>query len=218
MELRCNICGIFASFNRDKLKTLYELNSYRGSKAFSICEFWQASDSAYLPSVIPANLFSGEGVLPLSLLDESFKKPNAYVVGHVQAPTTESGGRHPAAAGGRLLWHNGIVKQKTIKKNEWDTLTILQKIGMPPDFKFEKLSTIDGTFACVMYGADRIMFFRNEISPLFIDEEMSVSSVKFDGGNELPPNTVFALDFATKKLHEVAKFKTKTNPYFFGIE
>ena len=204
------MCGIFASFDCDKLKELHKLNAYRGSLSYSICGF-----KRYHTSVIPSVLYSAEGDLPDDIIDHACSMDkNTYMVAHVQAPTTQSGGRHPAAADSGMLWHNGIIKQKEIPEGTWDTLWLLYAIK---DYGFDYLSRVDGTFACVLFSGDTLYVFRNEISPLFVDKDLNISSTKFDGSEELEPNKVFVIALAEKKLECIHRFRTKQNPYYFGV-
>ena len=59
-------------------------------------------------------------------------------------------------------------------KEQWDT-------GLMHDWLINKksLDYIDGTFACLRYKNGKLYIFRNEISPLFIDDELNISSTKF---------------------------------------
>ena len=208
------MCGIFASSDIQKLKELHKLNSYRGALSYSICGFKLYNEQAVKSPVIPTTMFSSEGDLPDTIIDDVLFNPGTYAVAHVQAPTTQSGGRHPATVAGRMLWHNGIIKQKYLNEDTWDTAWLLRHI-INHGFKF--LSEVDGTFACVLYDDDSIYVFRNEISPLFIDRELSISSTKFDGSQDLSPNKVFRLDLKQKSIDEIYRFRTRQNPYFLGV-
>jgi hypothetical protein len=151
-----------------------------------------------------------------------------YKICHVQAPTTEARDEsniHPAEINGRRLWHNGIVKDFDVKRlqekhstNEaWDTKLIL--LELLEDNWLENLSEINGSFACIFQENDVIYVFRNEISPLFYDSDLNISSVRFEGSNSLPPNRVFILDLKNRALVDPGfEFSTKENPYYFGDE
>ena len=120
---------------------------------------------------------------------------------------------HPAVYGDYLLWHNGIVKQKEITADTWDTNWLLQRIS---DYGWSSLSRVDGTFACVMHNGIDIFIFRNEISPMFIDKDLNFSSTKFEGSESLEPNKVFRVNLLTKSLTPIAYFDTMENPYYFA--
>jgi glutamine phosphoribosylpyrophosphate amidotransferase len=154
---------------------------------------------------------------------------------HSQAPTTEnsdSSSIHPArmhhseVGDTSLLWHNGILKPNTISMlrektgmdTTWDTQLLLQHM-----INSESLSEIDGTFACLMYHAGNMYMFRNEISPLFIDFDMNISSTKFEvssiTGNafSILPNHVFKLDFYSMTSIIQSTFTTKNSPYILEL-
>jgi hypothetical protein len=82
---------------------------------------------------------------------------------------------------------------------------------------WESLQQFDGTFSCLYYDRDtlKLYLFRNEISPMFIDEDFNISSTKFKDSKETEPNKVFKLDITRKLSQEVYSFKTVENPYFF---
>lgn len=198
------MCAIFGSKSKDKLLELYELNKYRGQLSNSLGGF---------------DLYGRKGiVIQRAGALESYQIDNfpyhAFYIGHTQAPTTEANNSiHPAIFGDFMLWHNGIVKQKTLSTSNWDTYWMLEGI-MQNGFEF--LNEVDGTFACVLYYYNELYFFRNEISPLFVDDELNVSSTKFEGSKSLAPNTVFRVDLLHDTLTPVASFTTKENPYYFG--
>lgn len=196
------MCALVGSFSTAVLQQLVDLNSYRGQLSYSICSF----DTASKVQVLTTDY----GVMPPYLLG-SFPKA-AYYVGHTQAPTTESKNIHPAINGSAMLWHNGIIKQKELPPDVWDTEWLLDGI-LNNGFKF--LSEVNGTFACILHKDDRLFVFRNEISPLFVDDELNLSSTTFEDSNSLESNIVFEVDIKSTKLVKVDEFKTKENPYFF---
>lgn len=219
------MCSITASFDFNKLKELTELNAYRGSHSHSLFVFDKFTGSI---------IFAHKNFGPIELdemSDSDIKKlpEGSYFIAHQQAPTTESKNEdsvHPATLGNNYLWHNGIIKEKEIKRlqeelkssSKWDTELLLQKLmyeGKP--------NNIDGTFSCMWYNNKNLFCFRNEISPLFVDGSLNISSTKFEGGTSLPPNKIFELDLLFKEnntegLNQVGTFLTKENPYYFGDE
>lgn len=200
------MCGIFASFDRDKIIKLSKLNSYRGGHSFSFTRV----------GAVPIRDFGDFNVF---LANE-----DGYKICHVQAPTTKSRDEssiHPAEFKGRRLWHNGIVKDFDIKRLQekhgvdepWDTHLILRELMS--DNWIDNLGEINGSFACIFQEDDMIFVFRNEISPLFYDSDLNISSVRFDGSIPLPANRVFVLDLEEKALMDMGfEFKTKENPYY----
>lgn len=202
------MCAIFASFDPIKLKDLHTLNSYRGELSYSVSTFRQEDNEIKLQV-----LMKDKGKLNHNLID-NIPGGNYYVC-HTQAPTAPSSDVHPAVVGNSLLWHNGIVKQGTIANVPWDTEYILNQII---DYGWSSLSRIDGTFACIGFIDGQLYAFRNEISPLFIDNKLNISSTKFEGSNPLPPNKVFKFDLSWPALDPVTTFETVENPYYFDDE
>lgn len=201
------MCGIFCSFDKKKIDELRRLNSYRGSHSYSVF------------AVVNEFVFRAMGDMDMSMVPET-----GYKVCHVQAPTTDArsiDSVHPATKNGCMLWHNGIIKNFDVarlqKKQgttiQWDTALLLEELDS--DNWLSNLSEINGSFACVFYDGEEIYVFRNEISPLFYDDELNISSVKFEGSRSLPPNKVFMLDFKQKCLIDMDfNFTTKENPYY----
>lgn len=203
------MCGIFCSSNKEMLVKLASLNQYRGAHSYSVY------DTATTELTKAFGEFNADAV----------KDDGEYYVCHVQAPTTAARGLesvHPAASPmGSLLWHNGIVKDYDVKRLqeqfntdcEWDTQLLLTGLTSPGWTTF--LSTVNGSFACILVETDMVYVFRNEISPLFYDKDMNLSSVKFEGSEPVPPNTMFALDLVNKSLNPFVKFETFEQPFFF---
>jgi hypothetical protein len=204
------MCGIFASFNKDTLTSLYNLNRYRGELNYSLSSFGLEDEGVRLRS-----LTKDSGKMPDNSIDKFLTVHGDYMIGHIQAPTSESSSIHPAQHDGRLLWHNGIIKQSVFKGHPWDTLWMLEQLATNG---IEMLSKFDGTFACIMYASNGLFVFRNEISPMFVDDEMSISSTKFHNSRPLEPNVFFELNLSSRELIPLYKFTTKENPYYFGIE
>lgn len=201
------MCAITASFKKDKLLELYKLNAYRGesSHSFATFDFDEEEGSTRL-----GILWQDYGPLNQEVFDATHEGETRLLLAHSQAPTTTSSNIHPAVYGSCMLWHNGIVKQKELDF-EWDTVWILQQII---DNGWSGLSAVDGTFACIMYNGENLFVFRNEIAPLFIDDDLNISSTIFQGSRSLKPNIVYRMNLEQKKLEERAYFTTKENPYY----
>lgn len=204
------MCAITGSFYKEKLKELYALNAYRGELNYSLSTF-----STFKNNLEFQTLFQDSGKMPESLIDSISIKPGDFMIAHSQAPTTDSKNVHPATYGDAMLWHNGIIKQKNISAGTWDTAWLLEQII---NYGWSSLSRVDGTFACIMYFNKNLYVFRNEISPLFIDDHFNISSTKFEGSVPLTPNRVWKLDFNTKYLSSEAFFQTMENPYYIPSE
>lgn len=204
------MCAITASFDKSKLKELYALNSYRGELSYSLSTFTEDHHRAKLNI-----LTQDSGKMAADLIDRMPVEAGTFFIAHSQAPTTDTDNIHPAVYDGALLWHNGIIKQKTIPEGTWDTQWMLSRIV---NYGWSFLSRVDGTFACIMFWNNNLYVFRNEISPLFIDDELNISSTRAEGFRPLEPNTVFRVDLGTKILYTEATFSTFENPYYFPEE
>lgn len=204
------MCAITGSFTKHKLKDLYRLNTYRGELSYSLSSFkYSENKIAFM------TLMQDEYKMPENLIDDLPAHEDTFFVAHSQAPTSSSKNIHPAVYGDTLLWHNGILKQSTIDKETWDTHFLLQRIV---DYGWSTLSRIDGTFACMMYSSGDMFVFRNEISPMFYDDDLNFSSTKFEGSKPLEPNKVFKLNLKYKQMTVVSHFSTLENPYFIPEE
>lgn len=207
------MCGIFCSSNKETLAKLASLNQYRGSHSFSVYD--------RVTGVLTKRF--GE-------FDPDVVVDGNYSICHVQAPTTAERGMdavHPAIqeVTGSMLWHNGIIKDFDVKRLQakhgmetgWDTRLLLQELGQPKGQWLDNLSEINGSFACVLMSpyTGSMFVFRNEISPLFYDEQMNFSSVKFEGSRSLPANKFFSV--GQDGLCCIGEFKTLENPYVFDI-
>lgn len=207
------MCAIFGSFNRDKFLELAALNSYRGQHSYSI--------TCYDPMIRATRVLAKEvGQFSATTLFTEFLD-GMYLIGHIQAPTTEAKSNdfvHPSAVDGSLLWHNGIIKEDCVKKMQdvlldnsaWDTDLLHKWIHNE-----YSLDDIDGTFSCLRYDRGMLYLFRNEISPMFIDEQLNISSTRFLGSSKTPANTLLELDFANVRAVKIGSFVTKENPYYF---
>ena len=206
------MCSIFGSFSKDKIVELAELNRYRGQHSYSY--------SYYHPDTNDITVSKGLGDIPL----DQIKIPEgAYCIAHMQAPTTDNKtieSVHPAFTQGVWLWHNGIIKDHWVKNAmkeynldiSWDTFLILHKY-----LSTGKLDDIVGTFSCAYSGNKSLQLFRNEISPLFIDDNYNISSTKFEGSKSLEPNIIWKFHPGIG-INKIGSFNTVENPYFFMDE
>jgi len=213
------MCSIIGSGSVNKIKELAALNAYRGQHSHSIYVF------EYYTNDI---LYSHRAMGALDI--DAHQLPDGYIVVHQQAPTTDSKDEnsiHPAQVGNQLLWHNGIIKAEEVKRLQqkyestmtWDTKLMLQ--GLVND-DAESLKDIDGSFSCFWYDGTNCFLFRNEISPMFIDDEGNISSTKFDQSRPVDPNTVWIFYPASTNISNledfIGTFNTVENPYFFMDE
>ena len=213
------MCSIVASTSLEKVRELAELNEYRGQHSHSFFVF----DREYQDLVYMHRDF---GPLDIDRHLELYNSSMPFFIVHQQAPTTEnkdSTNIHPAqiSDGHDLLWHNGIIKAKEVERlkedlqttNSWDTWLLLKYLN-----DYNTPDGIDGTFSCLYFMQNEIFVFRNEISPLFVDDELNISSTKFEGSYSLPANKMFYIDTDTNPMTLVEResFTTKENPYYFG--
>lgn len=205
------MCSIVGSFDVNKIISLCELNQYRGAHSHSIAEYRDGDITLHNRDLGPLSYDE----LPM------FSRPGSYYIVHQQAPTTLSRDEtsiHPARIQDHFLWHNGILKPSTIKKlqeefkdaSEWDTHLLLRHL-----MKHKTPDNIDGSFACVYFDSRTLYFFRNEIAPLFIDDNFNLSSTKFEGSRPLVSNVMMRFDGTNIHYEDNSKFKTVNNPYYF---
>lgn len=201
------MCAISGSFKKAKLLELYKLNAYRGEMSHSLTSFEYDNKNRLRLGV----LFQDNGPLNDEVLNAMHDKEDRFYIAHSQAPTTDTNNIHPAVYGDALLWHNGIIKQKTLSPGTWDTQWLLERIL---NYGWSALSRVDGTFACIMYNNGELYVFRNEISPLFFDYDFNFSSTKFENSFPVPPNIVHRLVLTNKVFEREAYFETFENPYY----
>lgn len=215
------MCSIFGSFNTDKLKELAQLNLYRGQHSYSFSYYDPTTKQiTYMQRAL--------GEFPFDDIDIP---EGQYAIAHMQAPTTSNKRAntiHPAIIGKHFLWHNGIVKDHCVKEMSrntvfiengdldylsWDTYLILHQ------YVYEgNINRIDGTFSCVHYcDGEGLKLFRNEISPMFIDDDYNISSTKFNNSTSLKPNIIWKF-IPGEGIISIDTFKTVENPYFFMDE
>lgn len=225
------MCGIFGSYDFDEFMYLGELNSERGAVSHS---------------AVAIDASSGEVVCNHKALKEfrafgesvsKYSRRTLYI-GHVQAPTTVERNKdwiHPVEFAGSMLWHNGILKPKTIERlgvgDKWDSRVLLSHI-----LDHYQLNDIDGSFSCVMYdrgfgnwflkhGSALLIFFRNALAPMFVRGISSdskyvgsiaveaFSSMPFVDAKETDCDIVYFMDPSEGILIPVERFKTHTMPY-----
>lgn len=222
------MCAISGSFSPIKLHELYELNAYRGVISSSIGIFdknCQLVDLHRIEGWFKPNFWK-------SLL--SYEDESHYLLTHSQAPTTTLNSTiHPAKVSDEesmtFVWHNGLIKPTSLQawneilgeNHEWDTQLLADLINWYGiDSVDEYLSKIKGSFACVVSYREilaKLYVFRNEISPLFVDDNLNISSTVFEGSESLQPNVVHEFNLKRKTLLPTKfTFSTLENP-FWGL-
>lgn len=209
------MCSIIGSFDTKKVVELCELNEYRGQVSHSLSLYDIVSGKIQVQRRV--------GKVDYDEILNIEKDHLTYVVVHMQAPTSgefKVATVHPAHFQDRYLWHNGILKQDYIKKLksqldeicEWDTFLMLKALHED----IHAIGKFDGSFACLMYAHEKLYVFRNEISPLYFDKHLNISSTLFEGASSVPPNKLMHMDFNFDELFSVHEYNTVTNPYFFA--
>lgn len=218
------MCAIVGSKDVVMLRELVKLNSYRGSHSYSFS----------LYNMYTGHLHVIKKKLGTINLEELHVPSNCYGIVHVQAPTTDARTEnfiHPATIPNTTnefpfyaLWHNGIIKEDIIKEfsktanSSWDTMIMLDALNRG-QADWRVLNNFDGTFSCLFYdGLDnKLKLFRNQISPMYIDDNMNISSTKFEGSLSTRPDVVFEMNLNDNKLIEIGLFETVENPYYFEV-
>lgn len=217
------MCSIFASKDFNEFKKLSDLNSYRGCHSFSIAGI---KDNKL--KIFKQNL----GKIDFSDIPQD----QDYYIGHQQAPTNSEVSNdtiHPSILdfeymdekNKSYLYHNGIIKSAQCKqwsdfllrKSEtlnWDTHLLHLHL-----IRSGNLNNIDGSFACIQLieTLDSVYMYlwRNELSPLFVDGNINISSTKFEGSYAVTPDKLYQVDLKSNSLNAKYKFKTINNPYYF---
>ena len=210
------MCSIVGSYDFNKLYELIKLNQYRGSFSYSF-------------SVL--NIETGEiestikefGKFNIDIYHEVYNKYHYYIA-HVQAPTggliKDTNRIHPSVKKDSYLWHNGILKEDYIKEvqnrynlqdGQWDT-GLLHNVIL--DDSFGALNNVDGSFGCLFNINSKTYLFTSDIIQLFVDDELNISSVKFEGSVKIKPNMVYEIDFNNFNIEELLAFRSKSSPYF----
>lgn len=218
------MCSIFGSFDKNKVKELIKLNEYRGTFSYSL---------TFLPTNGSANVMvKGFGKIPDDILDMC---NDGYFLGHCQAPTNglvqDYNRIHPCVFKphnsdyNMYLLHNGIIKppyvdaiNKQLNTNyQWDTQAFaesINQIGLIPT-----LNSVEGSFACVMFNhiGDWFKMFRNTVAPLFVDDDLNISSTLFNGNNAriIQPNIIYHIDLPEREIVPQHCFNNQHKPFFF---
>lgn len=202
------MCGISGSFDRGRFITLMQGNQYRGSFSYSI----MVLDNQF--KVVHLSREFGE------FNEHRVPKVVAghYWIGHVQAPT---GGLirdiervHPSEYRGSYLFHNGILKRGFLTsvggQGRWDTGVLHELLR---DDGPDALDYVDGSFSCVYVTEGNVFMFRNATSPMFMNDQGDISSVKQVGVHTpTDHNRMYRLgtQFTTYTV-----FNNKNQPYYF---
>ncbi len=199
------MCSIIAGFDKRAIEDLVELNQFRGNFSYSCTEV----DLKNRPvSQIKAfGAFNKDAILE-----------DNYKIAHVQAPTggmvKDSERIHPVVSGKNMLWHNGIITPKGVRflqdllgtDETFDTKLLLDAIEQEG---FSILSEIEGLFSCVMLYNTHLMMFRTKHGKLFLDEQLNISSERFENSKCINADTVYVVDTDNLEIVPLYFFKTK---------
>lgn len=202
------MCSIIGSFDGKVLKKLIRLNQFRGNFSHSYTEI--ITDNNQLNAQVQAF-----GEFNYNIIDTDIEE--IYKIAHTQAPT---GGMikdiervHPISSGNNMLWHNGLITPRGIEylqnilcTNEtFDTKLLLDAVEKEG---FGVLNFIEGLFSCIYLKDGRLYMFRTKHGKLFIDDDFSISSERFEGSKCINADTVYEFMPKEKHLLVVDKFKT----------
>lgn len=76
------------------------------------------------------------------------------------------------------------------------------------------MDKIEGSFSCLYINNDEIKLFRNQLSPLYIDIDLNISSAKFENSKSTKENVIYNIDFKSKEIKIVSEFNNCENIYF----
>ena len=217
------MCAIFGSKDKQKFLELAELNQYRGNHSWSTTCFVTGRFEHYANADRVKHILTYRGEGEFEDKVTGFPEDNkdgfiTYYLGHVQAPTTDSRDSHPSDIDSDLLWHNGIIKDYQVEEWQhkyghlkWDTELLYRHLLFG-----NSLDVVDGTFSCARYDKQDLYLFRNEISPLFYDEDLNISSTKFENSKDTEAGVMYFMNLQRSELEPMKRFETKENPYYFG--
>ncbi len=217
------MCGIIGSFSKNKIIELSKINSARGNKTYSLTVL---SKEGY---VISCDKQIGEFNQEVFEKVKDINIVEPYYILHIQSPTKvtklDKETIHPAKQHSEYtetidyLWHNGmiiernmnIIKEKYSYDSNWDTGLILKMVTEDID----TLEEIEGSFGCLLLKDNNFYIFRNNIVPMYYDDDLNISSTEFENSTKLHSNIVYDIDLKNKKLNYFKQFKNEHNPYKF---
>ena len=95
-------------------------------------------------------------------------------------------------------------KEKYSYDSNWDTGLILKMVTEDID----TLEEIEGSFGCLLLKDNNFYIFRNNIVPMYYDDDLNISSTEFENSTKLHSNIVYDIDLKNKKLNYFKQFKT----------
>lgn len=223
------MCGIVASRDKLKLLELIDANKSRGSNSWSLTVIDLNDMSLKAIFKEKQNIKKGQ----IKRLISQINCDNPYYIIHMQAQTTNSTRVHPATNDNYMLWHNGIIKDKDIKRlqesqkdnEEWDTQLILNEIYKyykpGSDFNHHianSIANINGGIAAILWTGENIYIFRNSTSILYTNILGDLSSVNYyNEMTEVKRNSVYEMNKDCDFIYKES-FKSIDNAYYFPGE
>lgn len=199
------MCSIIASYNKEKIKELVKINQHRGNFSYSISIF---KNGKLIESVKNFGSFN-ENILNTT--------SEGYIICHLQAPTggliQDTNRIHPTIINDSYLYHNGIITPRGMrflqdKLNTDETFDTKLLHDAIIHYGFEILSDIEGLFSCLMVKDNEIFIFRTVHGKLYIDDDMNISSERFENSKCINSNTVYKLDIKNNTYVNYSEFKT----------
>jgi len=208
------MCSIIGSFDKDSFEELVDINQFRGNFSYSF-SIYDINEKRVKEQT------KGFGEFDKSLIKNAVSEPNVYYIGHLQAPTggllKEVNRIHPTIiefdGDNSMCWHNGMLTsrgikylQKKLNTDETFDTKLLHKAIISSDY-VKLLSEVEGLFSCLFYDRD-LYVFRTKHGKLFVDDDMSISSERFDNSKCINYETFYRMDFKNMKLSAGDKFTT----------
>lgn len=201
------MCSIIASYNKDKIKDLVKINQHRGNFSYSVSVF---KDGNIVESI------KNFGAFDDTIIDGV---QDGYIICHLQAPTggliSDVNRIHPTQINDSYLYHNGIITTRGMKylqnyKNQGLSETFDTKLlhNHLYNTDWSELSNIEGLFSCLYIKDNKIFLFRNKHGKLYVDNELTISSERFDNSKCINYDTVYNLELVNKTVNIIDNFKT----------
>jgi len=214
------MCGIFGATDRERFKTLYNINRERGDFAFGCLFLTENRDVQYCESQ--------PGVVEV---EEFFSDRYFYLLGHTQAPTSSERNfnkdtSHPFIDGDWVVAHNGVLsnfevlKQKYLPEhtNTVDSSIIPGLLNLHDDEN--ELNTVktvmellEGTYSLWMFNAQSKNIYVVRCGSTLYGNllQCEFSSFPDIGLTELDNNSIFII--TSEGLTKVSSFKGNS-PFF----
>lgn len=211
------MCSIIGSFSKEMIKSLVLLNQHRGNFSYSIAAY-----DIHQHEVV--DLKKDFDVFDFNVLDSMTESSNIYYICHLQAPTggllKEIERIHPTHIDDTYMWHNGIItpagmrflNELNSREDSFDTYALHNYL-----YNNNDLSKVEGLFTCC-YVDFNVYVFRTKHGKLYVDDNLNLSSERFEGSKCINYDTIYNLDFINKTLQYADEFKTLNYNYIIKGE